>query len=348
MTQAWIQWGLHPANEAADQAANLEAMGWHGVMVFDSQSLLSDPYVTLALASTKTSRLGLGIGVSNTVTRNPAVTAAAIASLQAASGGRAVLGIGRGNSSLAYLGAGPARLSDFERAVRDIRRYLAGEGVDLDSVGDDASDPLSVTTGHRPDESRLGWLDERLPPATLEVAGTGRRVLGIGARLGDRVSVSVGANLERLAWAAEQVRSQVPPDREPPGLSAYVSVVALEDEELACYLAGPEVAMHAHILAFQKSPDLPLSEQDGKTVRRVAEVYDMTRHGDFGPQTEALDPAFIRDNAVVGRPDAVVGKLRAIAALGYDRIVFMLPIRGGVHLPDVFSTVGEAVLPRMN
>ena len=79
-------------------------------MVFDSQSLLCDPYVALTAAASSTERLGLGIGVSNSITRHPAVTASAIASVQELSGGRAVLGLGRGNSSLAYLGAGPATL----------------------------------------------------------------------------------------------------------------------------------------------------------------------------------------------------------------------------------------------
>jgi len=51
-----------------------------------------------------TERLKLCTGVSNPLTRHNAVAAACAATLQAISGGRAVLGIGRGDSALAYLG----------------------------------------------------------------------------------------------------------------------------------------------------------------------------------------------------------------------------------------------------
>ncbi|MDB5447064.1 MAG: hypothetical protein JWQ97_2381, partial [Phenylobacterium sp.] len=94
--ELWVQTAVGPAGDVAAQAARLEADGWGGIMLFDSQSLIGDPYVALALAATSTERLGLGIGVTNPVTRHAAVAASAIASVQAASGGRAVLGIGRG------------------------------------------------------------------------------------------------------------------------------------------------------------------------------------------------------------------------------------------------------------
>ena len=67
---------------SADFAARAEAAGWHGMLVVDSQNLSGDPYVALAMAATTTTTLGLGTGVTNHVTRHPAVTASAIASIQ--------------------------------------------------------------------------------------------------------------------------------------------------------------------------------------------------------------------------------------------------------------------------
>ena len=182
-------------------------------MVFDSQSLLCDPYVALSAAASSTTRLGLGIGVSNSITRHPAVTASAIASVQELSGGRAVLGLGRGNSSLAYLGAGPATLTEFARQVRQIRQYLSGEGVDVADIGlasEDTNRYESIRTGARPQTSRLQWLDPSIAPAALEVAATGPKVMAIGATYGDRVSVAVGADPDKLVWAAETIRAQTP------------------------------------------------------------------------------------------------------------------------------------------
>ena len=88
-------------------AEKLEADGFDGLAVVDSQNLSGDPYVALALAAKATSRLGLATGVTNPYTRHPAATACSIASVQAVSGGRAVLGIGRGDTALFHLGMKP-------------------------------------------------------------------------------------------------------------------------------------------------------------------------------------------------------------------------------------------------
>src|SRR5437879_5134498 len=57
---------------------------------------------------------------------------AAIATVQAESGGRAVLGIGRGDSSLAHLGLAPAPVRAFERYVDALQRYLRGDEVEFE------------------------------------------------------------------------------------------------------------------------------------------------------------------------------------------------------------------------
>ena len=323
-------------------------------MVFDSQSLLCDPYVALSAAAPATTQLGLGIGVSNGITRHPAVTASAIASLQELSGGRAVLGLGRGNSSLAYLGAGPATLTEFERQVRQIRQYLSGEGVDLADISatiEETTAYESIRTGARPQTSRLEWLNPSLAPAVLEVAATGPKVMAIGATYGDRVSVSVGADPDKLAWAAEAIQSQTPQscsvEGEAPGLTAYVSVAVHEEISRACELAAPEVAMHAHIMAFQRNRQCPLRAGEQDVISRVAEAYDMTQHGNYGPQTDALTETFIRNNAVVGSIDTCVLKLRQIADLGFDRIVIMMPLRAGDELTRLFCRVEQDVLPQL-
>jgi len=59
------------------------------MLVVDSQNLSGDPYVALALAATSTTKLGLGTGVTNSVTRHAAATATAITSVNRVSNGRA-------------------------------------------------------------------------------------------------------------------------------------------------------------------------------------------------------------------------------------------------------------------
>ena len=58
-------------------AQHVERDGWDGLMLTDSQNLAPDVYVALALAARNTERIHLGTGVTNPVTRHPAVTASA-------------------------------------------------------------------------------------------------------------------------------------------------------------------------------------------------------------------------------------------------------------------------------
>ncbi|PON14297.1 hypothetical protein C2W62_29815 [Candidatus Entotheonella serta] len=77
-------------------ARDAEAQGWDGLSVVDSQNLSGDSFVALTMAATATERLKLGTGVTNSITRNAATLATAIASVHSVFRGRAVLGIGRG------------------------------------------------------------------------------------------------------------------------------------------------------------------------------------------------------------------------------------------------------------
>src|SRR3954447_15878627 len=131
--QLWTT-GVASPRGSARTAKQLEDAGWSGFQVVDSQNLSGDPYVALAMAATTTKTLGLATGVTNTVTRHASVTACSIASVQRISNGRAYLGIGRGDSALAHLGRGPARLGSFERYLRHLQLYLSGKSVSFDEI----------------------------------------------------------------------------------------------------------------------------------------------------------------------------------------------------------------------
>ena len=84
----------------ARQAARMEELGFASAIFTDSQNLCADVWSELALAAHSTERIRLGPGVTNSVTRDPAVTACAAVTLQAESEGRAVLCVGRGDSAV--------------------------------------------------------------------------------------------------------------------------------------------------------------------------------------------------------------------------------------------------------
>ena len=171
-------------------AADTEAWGFDGLALTDSQNQSPDTYIALTLAARSTSTLKLGPGVTNALTRHPAVTAGAIASLQEISGGRAMLGIGRGDSSLFNIGHKPVGLAPFEAYLRDLQIYLSGGTLDANGY-----------------DSTLKWLPNMTQAKVpVDVAATGPKVIAIGARHAERVTFSVGASEERVAEIDREVK----------------------------------------------------------------------------------------------------------------------------------------------
>ncbi len=118
-TPEQLRSGMQQASlTGTQQAVRAEEIGYDGIVYVDNQNRWGDCYVTMAMAAHATSHLKLGTGVINSYTRHPIVTAAAIGTVQAESGGRVHLGIGRGDSSLANLGLAPHAVEPFERYLK--------------------------------------------------------------------------------------------------------------------------------------------------------------------------------------------------------------------------------------
>lgn len=103
---------------------SLEAEGVERVWVIDSQLAMKDVYAGLVVAALNTSRIVLGTGVTNAVTRHPTVTANAIAAVAELSGGRAILGLGAGDSALYGIGLKPQKVAEVEEAIAFFRTHL--------------------------------------------------------------------------------------------------------------------------------------------------------------------------------------------------------------------------------
>lgn len=80
---------------SAGMAQTAEQLGFDSLVFADTQCLTPEVWSQLMLAAAATDRIQIGTGVTNPVSRDPAVTASAALGLQVASGGRVVLGIDR-------------------------------------------------------------------------------------------------------------------------------------------------------------------------------------------------------------------------------------------------------------
>jgi 5,10-methylenetetrahydromethanopterin reductase len=120
-----------PVGALVDLAVHAESLGVDELWLGD-EGPARDPFVALGAIAARTSRLGLGIGVTNPYLRHPAITAVAAMTVHEASGGRAILGIGPGGAiALGPLGIARERpLAQTREAVRIIRAVTRGVATD--------------------------------------------------------------------------------------------------------------------------------------------------------------------------------------------------------------------------
>ena len=294
-------------------ATRAEAAGWDGLSLTDSQNLVGDPFIAMALGAAATERLKFMTGVTNPATRHPAVLATAMATVQEVSEGRAVLGIGRGDTALFHLGRPPMPFAEFCERIEQLHTYLNGGTVDQ--------------LGH---PSRLRWLDRASQPAVpIDIAASGPKIIAFAARTVERITFAVGADPDRMAWALEVARIAMhDAGREPSEVSfgAYVNVGCHPDRRTARDLIRGSIAAFAHFSAMPGSTGAGLGERDRAIVAEVGRRYDSNHHlENAADHSSVLDDDFVDRFAVVGEPGECVDRLAALAELGLQRFVITGP-----------------------
>jgi 5,10-methylenetetrahydromethanopterin reductase len=301
--------GLPEPGSAPFQGELAQMAGWDGITFVDSQNLVGDPFVAIALAAKAVEDLRFATGVTNAFTRHPAALATVAATVQEESGGRFALGIGRGDTALFHLGRPPMPVATFAARVTELQGYLSGATLDCDGA-----------------PSRIRWLDRaRQPKVPLDIAASGPRMLELAGGIAEQVTLAVGADPGRVAWALQLARdAAVAAGRDPTAISfgMYVNVGCHPDLDAARALIAGGVAAFAHFSAMPGSTGAGLDAADREVVAEVGRRYDSNHHLDnTAEHTGALRPEFVDRFAIVGPPAVVVERLRALHALGIERFV---------------------------
>ena len=184
-----------PVGAVVAAAQEAERLGCRRVWIPDEGLAARECYVTLAAVAAGTKRIELGTGITNAYTRHPGVTAAAIATLDELSDGRASLGIGAGGG-LTLSPMAIERVSPL-RAIRELtetsRALWAGEQVEHDGVAG------------RFAQARLGYGRADIP---IWIAGRGPKVMALGGEVADGFILSylhkelIGHHVEAITAAA--------------------------------------------------------------------------------------------------------------------------------------------------
>ncbi|MDG2028699.1 MAG: LLM class flavin-dependent oxidoreductase [Acidimicrobiales bacterium] len=295
--------GVDTPHEFVNLAKRFEEQGFDHLWLTESSLHARDPYQLLALAGMHTSTLRLGTAVTNPVTRHPALTAVAAATLAEATEGRSILGIGAGDRPLVALGTKPARLAQLELAVDAIRRLLAGEHVDVESPSFDLVDAHL----RFPVETKIPIFVSASGPRTLELAG----------EIADGVILLCGLDPVIVEWALERISAGADRRGRPrPEVAIFVYGVIDEDEDVA-------IASARSIAAWfpQTSPlYCELAGLDLKIAQAVRDQYSGGEFQEAAAAAELLPVEFVQKMAVAGDRARITGQLSELAATGIDSI----------------------------
>jgi alkanesulfonate monooxygenase SsuD/methylene tetrahydromethanopterin reductase-like flavin-dependent oxidoreductase (luciferase family) len=100
--------------------------GFDLIGIADTPGNAMDPWVAATMVAGTTERARLAICVSNLASRHPAVSAAAIASLDLLAPNRAILGLGTGHSGTRNIGLARSGVAELAAGTAFIRQLLAG------------------------------------------------------------------------------------------------------------------------------------------------------------------------------------------------------------------------------
>jgi 5,10-methylenetetrahydromethanopterin reductase len=281
----------------------IESLGFDSLWLTDSSLHARNCYAYLTLAATRSSRLLLGTAVTNPATRHPAITAAAVATVDEIAEGRLVLGIGAGDRPLLALGVRPSRLSAVEAAIGGIRQLWRGGEVNL------SAQEFSLTGAH------LGF------PARADipvfVSASGPKSLELAGRIADGVILLVGLFPKALDWAITQVsRGADAAGRPRPHLAVFAYGAIAEDQAAALADARsiaawfPQTAPHICELA-----GLPRS-----TVEAVRAAYAGGEFQEAADAARDLPDDFVRKVALAGNRKEAAARIRAALDAGADSV----------------------------
>ena len=303
----------HNLNETAVSAKLAEDQGFDYIGIPDSQSLWRELYLSLSVVANATKKVRLGPMVTNALTRHPAVSASAIATLNEISGGRAFLGIGSGDSAILNLGLRPAKMRDLREYIHALRTILSGQTYEYNGR------PIHVQ-----------WSEDRV---SIVMSAEGPKTLAMAGEIADAVIVHSGLTKDVLADTISRIREGEKIAGRQEGsveVWAFAKCNISDKREEAIDEIKMALAASGHH-AFRFTLDGKNVPEDlEESVKALQGEYVPSEHEQLGDTRNAALTdelgltEFLADRfAVVGTPDDCLEKARTIRDAGIDNLFIL-------------------------
>ena len=272
-----------PVARHLELARTAEAGGFDSIWANDA--LGRDPFVLCQAWASATSRIRLGIGIAQLLTRTAAQYAKAAATLQESSGGRFLLGVGVSRPA-AMRWHGIEMTGKPLTATREMLELVAaitrGETTDYDGA---------VLSSHG---FRLGM--SPLPtPVPLYLGAMRPKALALAGTHADGVLLSWEGPDACAAATAKVRKAAVAAERPAPEIAAYVRVAVAPEREQARLALARSIAYYWQWYAEHFCGQVPA---DAATAARAA--YE---RGGVEALVNALDDEILRELGWYGTPD---------------------------------------------
>jgi probable F420-dependent oxidoreductase len=283
-------------------AQRAERGGFSYVWTFDSHILWKESTVMLTWLAAHTDVVRLG----------PLVTNPAVRDLTVAASGRAVCGIGRGDSSRRVMGHKPTTVENMREAAQFIRTMAEGGRVQYHGK-----------------EQWLPWAnpDYKLP---MWIAGYGPKVLHSAGQYADGIVLQI-ADDELIPWFIKQVHEGAKSvGRNPKDVKIMSAApVFIHDDLKECRKHvkwfPAMVGNHVADIVEKHAGHLDAIPKDLTDYIKGRKGYDYRQHAD----KESGHLAFIPDNivdrfSVIGKVEDHIAKLKRLREAGVDQFVIYL------------------------
>lgn len=305
-----------------------ESLGYENVWFGDSQNIWREVHVTMGASAIGTEKLVFGTGVTNAVTRHLSVNAAAWATLWELTGGRVILGVGAGDSSLRTMGLTPMKLRELEESVAQLRTLFRGEAI------------AEATSGA---DFHLNYVTKPLN-IPIYVAASAPKILELSGRIADGVIVLVGTAPHFIQAAIDTIhRGATLAGRDPSDVRIVLwTPTAISDDSRQ---AKDLVRAHVARVVIRPLP-AEVDEAQMATIENIRNTYDYYHHMD----TEADHGSIVTDElvdmfALAGTPDECRDRLREIAPL-VDQVAivpFVPPGGDRAETMRIFSEISKSL-----
>ena len=311
--QFGITWVVDDLRTYAELARESEAAGFDLIGVPDTQAAnYRELYTAFTVAAVSTRRARLAPAVTNPFSRHPGVTAAALAGLHELSGGRAIFGIGTGDTGAASLGLPYARLGELREYVAAVQTLLTGAPAE-----------------YRGRVAQVRWASGDVPTF---VAADGPRTLEYAGEVADGVIVGSGVLPEVVAAARERVAAGAArAGRSQSDLELWwtVRMGLADDRETALAAALPSLAASAnHVFrAGYAGKALPPELREPiEALRAGYQVGEHSRYGADNPNARLARDLGLVDYlaarfGIIGSPAECARRIRGLAEHGATRLL---------------------------